>query len=114
MGLELEARLHVSLELVAEELCSLCVVLLLGWLLVQIVQREELKRILITSIDHNLELNVVELIIRNTLDARYFHRVNVPMNPDPAVEAKKDAVVDAHVIGIWPAAVEAVLIVFVL
>lgn len=87
LRLQYESRLHMPLKLVAEKLGRFRVVSLLSGFLVQVVQGKEIMRVFVAPVDHNFELYVIELIVGNTLDARYFDWINVLVDSYSAVEA---------------------------
>ena len=68
LRLQYESRLYMSLKLVAVKLGRFRVVSLLSGFLVQVVQGKEVMRVFVAPVDHHFELNVIELIVGNTLD----------------------------------------------
>ena len=63
-------------DFITVELCSYCIISLLYWLIMEVIYFEELKCILITTINQNSELLVVELIrVWNRLDTGDLNRV---------------------------------------
>ena len=98
------------LQPITIKLCSSAVVSLLDGLILQVIDFKELKSCLISTINQNSQLQVVEVRILNRLDKTDLNRVMHHVDSESAVLAQKNSVIDADMSRISPTTVKAVLV----
>ena len=92
-----KAGLEHSLDTIPVELGGRRIVPFLNWLVLEIIDFEEVVGGLVTAVDHHSQLGVIELISVDGLDEGDFDWVMLDVNASCAVGAQEDTVVYAHV-----------------
>ena len=98
------------LQPISVKLCSSAVVSLLDWLILQVIDFKELESCLISTIDQNSQLQVVEVRILNRLDKTDLNRVVDHVDSESTVLAQENSVIDTDMSRIGPTTVKTVLV----